>query len=274
MKETICPYFFNVHLFIPMLAKRIIPCLDVHAGRVTRGKKFGKAELGQLSDVGDPSLLALRYNEEGADELVFYDITASVEGRGALLGILRSVARSCFIPLTAGGGIKTVEEIREVLRAGADKVSLNTAALANPLLIKEGAQKFGSQCIVLSIDAQRVGENSWRVYSHGGRKETPWEVREWAMKGVELGAGEIVINSIDADGTKEGYDLKLIRVLADCLPVPVVASGGAGKMEDFALALEYAHADAVLAAGVFHRAEIHIGALKAYLKERGLPIRT
>ncbi|QSR87909.1 imidazole glycerol phosphate synthase subunit HisF [Methylacidiphilum caldifontis] len=256
-----------------MLAKRIIPCLDVHAGRVTRGKQFGKAELGELTDVGDPTLLALKYNEEGADELVFYDITASYEGRGALLDVLRSVARSCFIPLTAGGGIKTVEDIREVLLAGADKVSLNTAALANPALIEEGARKFGSQCIVLSIDAKRVAENSWKVFSHGGRKESAWEVRAWAMKGVELGAGEIVINSIDADGTKEGYDLKLIRVLADMLPVPVVASGGAGKMEDFALALEQGHADAVLAAGVFHRGEIHIGQLKSYLKKRGFPIR-
>ncbi|TFE70250.1 imidazole glycerol phosphate synthase subunit HisF [Methylacidiphilum sp. Yel] len=256
-----------------MLAKRIIPCLDVHAGRVTRGKKFGRAELGELTDVGDPTLLALKYNEEGADEIVFYDITASHEGRGVLLNVLESVARRCFIPITAGGGIRTLEDIRQVLLSGADKVSLNTAALENPSLIADGAKKFGSQCIVLSIDAKRKQTNIWKVFSHGGRKETPWEVGSWAMKGVEMGAGEIVINSIDADGMKEGYDLDLIRSLSHTVSVPVVASGGAGKMEDFALALEIGQADAVLAAGVFHRGEIHIAELKKYLKERGLAIR-
>ncbi|CAB4244319.1 Imidazole glycerol phosphate synthase subunit HisF [Methylacidimicrobium sp. AP8] len=256
-----------------MLARRIIPCLDVHAGRVTRGKRFGRAESGGLRDVGDPIELAARYNDQGADELVFYDITASVEGRAALLDVLRAVSDRCFIPLTAGGGVRTLDDIREMLLAGADKVSINTAALAEPKLIRAGAERFGSQCIVLSIDVRRSGPGSWLVCSHGGRRETGWEALDWARKGVELGAGEIVCNSIDCDGMKSGYDCSLIRRLADALPVPVVASGGAGRIEDFGEVFLSGHADAALAAGIFHSGEVAISEVKRYLQARGIPVR-
>ncbi|WP_020494176.1 imidazole glycerol phosphate synthase subunit HisF [Verrucomicrobium sp. 3C] len=256
-----------------MLAKRIIPCLDVHAGRVTRGVQFGRAEEGALRDVGDPVGLAARYNEEGADELVFYDITASVEGRKTLLDVLRAVSDRCFIPLTAGGGVRTADDIREMLLAGADKVSVNTAALANPDLIRAGAERFGSQCIVLSVDVRRTGSESWRVFSHGGRRPTEWEVLDWAGKGVDLGVGEVVCNSIDCDGMKSGYDEALIRILADALPVPVVASGGAGKIEDFGEVFLSGHADAALAAGMFHSGEVSIPEVKGYLRTRGIPVR-
>ncbi|MDD4932736.1 MAG: imidazole glycerol phosphate synthase subunit HisF [Methylacidiphilaceae bacterium] len=256
-----------------MLAKRIIPCLDVHAGRVTRGEQFGRAEEGGLRDVGDPVGLAARYNEEGADELVFYDITASVEGRKTFLDVLRAVSDCCFIPLTAGGGVRTTEDIREMLLAGADKVSINTAALADPDLIRAGAERFGSQCIVLSVDVRRTGPESWCVFSHGGRRPTEWEVLDWARKGVALGAGEVVCNSIDSDGMKGGYDEPLIRLLADALPVPVVASGGAGKIEDFGAVFLSGHADAALAAGIFHSGEVSIPEVKAYLRTQGIPVR-
>lgn len=257
-----------------MLARRIIPCLDVHAGRVTRGQQFGRAEEGGLRDVGDPIGLAARYDEDGADELVFYDITASVEGRTTLLDVLRAVSDRCFIPLTAGGGVRTVEDIREMLLAGADKVSVNTAALAEPGLIRAGADRFGSQCIVLSIDVRRTGPGTWRVCSHGGRRETDWEALDWARKGVELGAGEVVCNSIDCDGMRSGYDRLLIRLLADALPVPVVASGGAGKIEDFGEVFLAGHADAALAAGIFHSGEVSIPEVKRYLRTRDVPVRT
>ncbi|MGD9897118.1 MAG: imidazole glycerol phosphate synthase subunit HisF [Candidatus Methylacidiphilaceae bacterium] len=256
-----------------MLAKRIIPCLDVHAGRVTRGQQFGRAEEGGLRDVGDPVGLAARYNEEGADELVFYDITASAEGRKTLLDVLRAVSDRCFVPLTAGGGVRTIDDIREMLLAGADKVSVNTAALADPGLIRAAAERFGSQCIVLSVDVRRTGSGSWRVFSHGGRRTTEWEVLDWARQGVELGAGEVVCNSIDCDGMKSGYDASLIRLLADALPVPVVASGGAGKIEDFSEVFLSGHADAALAAGIFHSAEVSLPVLKEHLRALGIPIR-
>lgn len=256
-----------------MLARRIIPCLDVHAGRVTRGQQFGRVEEGGLRDVGDPVGLAARYNEEGADELVFYDITASVEGRTTLLDVLRAVSDRCFIPLTAGGGVRTLDDIREMLLAGADKVSVNTAALADPDLIRAGAERFGSQCIVLSIDVRKTGPESWRVFSHGGRRPTEWEVLDWARKGVELGAGEVVCNSIDCDGMKGGYDGSLIRLLADALPVPVVASGGAGKIEDFGEVFLSGHADAALAAGILHSGEVAIPEIKTYLRTQGIPVR-
>ncbi|QSR85661.1 imidazole glycerol phosphate synthase subunit HisF [Methylacidimicrobium sp. B4] len=256
-----------------MLARRIIPCLDVHSGRVTRGQQFGRAEEGGLRDVGDPIALAARYNDQGADELVFYDITASVEGRTALLDVLCAVSDRCFIPLTAGGGVRTLEDIREMLLAGADKVSVNTAALADPSLIRAGAERFGAQCIVLSIDVRRTGPGSWQVCSHGGRRETPWEVLAWARKGVELGAGEVVCNSIDSDGMKNGYDRALVRLLADALPVPVVASGGAGKIEDFGEVFLSGHADAALAAGIFHSGEVSIPEVKRFLRAQGVPVR-
>lgn len=257
-----------------MLAKRIIPCLDVHAGRVTRGQQFGRAEEGGLRDVGDPVGLATRYNEEGADELVFYDITASVEGRKTLLDALRAVSDRCFIPLTAGGGVRTIEDIREMLLAGADKVSVNTAALADPDLIRTGAERFGSQCIVLSVDVRRTGPESWHVFSHGGRRSTEWEALDWARRGVELGAGEVVCNSIDCDGMKSGYDVPLIRLLADELPVPVVASGGAGRIEHFGEVFLEGHADAALAAGIFHSGELSIPEVKGYLRAQGVPVRS
>ncbi|VVM06679.1 cyclase [Methylacidimicrobium cyclopophantes] len=256
-----------------MLAKRIIPCLDVHAGRVTRGEQFGRAEEGGLRDVGDPVGLAARYNDEGADELVFYDITASVEGRKSLLDVLRAVSDRCFIPLTAGGGVRTIEDIREMLLAGADKVSVNTAALADPELIRAGAERFGSQCIVLSVDVRRTGPGSWRVFSHGGRRPTEWEALDWARRGVELGAGEIVCNSIDCDGMKSGYDWPLIHLLSGELSVPVVASGGAGKIEDFAEVFCLGQADAALAAGIFHSGEVSIPSVKAYLRSQAILVR-
>ncbi len=256
-----------------MLARRIIPCLDVHAGRVTRGQQFGRAEEGGLRDVGDPIGLASRYNEQGADELVFYDITASVEGRKTLLDVLEAVSDRCFIPLTAGGGVRTVDDIREMLLAGADKVSVNTAALADPDLIRAGAERFGSQCIVLSVDVRSTGPEVWHVFSHGGRRATGWEALDWARRGVELGAGEVVCNSIDCDGMKGGYDRALIRRLADALPVPVVASGGAGRVEDFGEVFRSGHADAALAAGIFHSGEVSIPEVKRHLRDLGVPVR-
>src|SRR6059036_128741 len=217
-----------------MLAKRVIPCLDVHDGQVTRGVRFGRAEAGELRNVGDPVELALRYNEQGADEMVFFDITASAHGRKTMMDVIERVAEKCFMPLTVGGGIRAVDDMQRMLRAGADKVSINSAALADPDLIRAGAEKFGSQCIVVSIDAKRVAADRWEVFSHGGRKATGLQVVEWAGRAVELGAGEIVLNSIDADGTREGFDLVITRRVSESVGVPVVASGGAGNLEHLA----------------------------------------
>src|SRR5213594_3730238 len=217
-----------------MLARRVIPCLDVHAGNVTRGVQFGKAEAGELRNVGDPVELALRYNEQGADEMVFFDITASAHGRATMTEVIRRVADQCFMPLTVGGGLRTVDDLNAMLKAGADKVSINTAALANPELIRAGAEKFGSQCIVVSIDAKRVAPGRWEVFSLGGRKPTGLEAVQWARRAVELGAGEIVLNSIDADGTKAGFDVVITRRISEAVGVPVVASGGAGTLEHLA----------------------------------------
>src|SRR5882724_2483032 len=217
-----------------MLAKRVIPCLDVHDGHVTRGVQFGKAEAGELRNVGDPVELALRYNEQGADEMVFFDITASAHGRKTMTDVIERVAEQCFMPLTVGGGIRAVDDMQTMLRAGADKVSINSAALAYPELIRAGAEKFGSQCIVVSIDAKRVAADRWEVFSHGGRKATGLQAVEWAGRAVELGAGEIVLNSIDADGTRAGFDLVITRRVSESVGVPVVASGGAGKLEHMA----------------------------------------
>jgi cyclase len=198
-----------------MMAKRVIPCLDVHDGKVTRGVQFGRAEAGELRNVGDPVELAMRYNEQGADEMVFFDITASAHGRATMVSVIERAADQCFMPLTVGGGLKSVDDLYTMLRAGADKTSINSSALANPGLIRQGAEKFGSQCIVVSIDARRVGPDKWEVFSHGGRKATGLDAVEWARRAVSLGAGEIVLNSIDADGTKAGFDLVITRRISE-----------------------------------------------------------
>ena len=256
-----------------MLAKRVIPCLDVHDGQVTRGVRFGKAEAGELRNVGDPVELALRYNEQGADEMVFFDITASAHGRKTMTGVIERVAEKCFMPLTVGGGIRAVDDMQTMLRAGADKVSINSAALADPILIRAGAEKFGSQCIVVSIDAKRVASERWEVFSHGGRKPTGLEAAGWAQRAVGLGAGEIVLNSIDADGTKAGFDLVITRRISESVGVPVVASGGAGKLEHMAEVLLEGKADAVLAASIFHFGEYTVQEVKQFLAGKGIPVR-
>lgn len=250
-----------------MLAKRIIPCLDVDHGRVVKGKQFQN-----LRDVDDPVKLGKWYSECGADELVFYDITATHEKRALFVDVVRAVAAELTIPFTVGGGIRSAEDFREMLLAGADKVSVNSAAVARPELISESAERFGSQCVVLSIDAKRNGHGSWDVYVEGGRKNTGIDAVEWAVRGAELGAGEICMNSMDADGEKNGYDLELNHILAEKLPIPVIASGGAGKKEDF-LDVFRAGADAALAASVFHFGTIPIDGLKIYLSAEGIPMR-
>ena len=251
-----------------MHTKRIIPCLDVKAGRVVKGTNF----VG-LRDAGDPVELAATYDIEGADELVFLDITASVEERKAMLDVINKTAGEVFMPLTVGGGISTVEDIRNALRAGADKTSVNSAAVKNPQLIAEGAKLFGSQCIVLAIDARRCGENKWEVYVHGGRTPTGIDAVEWAKQGVALGAGEILLTSMDADGTKNGYDIPLTKAVSEAVNVPVIASGGAGKLEDFYEVLTEGGADAVLAASVFHYKTFTIQQVKEYLRDRGIEVR-
>lgn len=276
-----------------MMAKRVIPCLDVHDGKVTRGVQFGVAEKGGLRNVGDPVELALRYNEQGADEMVFFDITATAHGRGTMVDVIERAADQCFMPLTVGGGIKSVDDMYTMLRAGADKISINSSALARPELIREGAEKFGSQCIVVSIDAKKVsgmgvspvsfGQNRtgetpvpqerWEVFSHGGRKSTGLDAVEWAKRAVALGAGEIVLNSIDADGTKAGFDLVITRRISESVGVPVVASGGAGSLEHMAEVLLEGKADAVLAASIFHFGTYTVGDVKRFLASEGIPVR-
>ena len=256
-----------------MLAKRVIPCLDVHDGHVTRGVQFGKAEAGELRNVGDPVALALRYNEQGADEMVFFDITATAHGRATLLAGLARAADECFMPRPGGGGIRSVQDMHALLRAGADKTSINSSALATPALISQGAEKFGSQCIVVSIDAKKVAPGRWAVFSHGGRKATGLDAVEWAKKAVALGAGEIVLNSIDADGTKAGFDLEITRRISESVGVPVVASGGAGTLEHMAAVLLEGKADAVLAASIFHFGQFTVGEVKKYLASRNIPVR-
>ncbi len=255
-----------------MLTKRVIPCLDVANGRVVRGVKFSADK-----DAGDPVQLAAAYNEQGADELVFYDITASHERRGIMLDVLERTAREVFIPLCVGGGLRSVDDMWRVLRAGADKTSINSSAVANPDLINQGAERFGSQCIVLSIDAKRTiepdGRRWWQVYVNGGRVATGKDALAWAVEGVARGAGELVLNSIDADGTREGYDLELLREVNARVEVPVVASGGAGALEHFAQAFLEGHAHAVLAASVFHYGVYTIRQVKEYLAAQGLPMR-
>jgi len=256
-----------------VLAKRVIPCLDVHGGQVTRGVQFGRAEEGGLRNVGDPVELAVRYNNQGADEMVFFDITASAHGRATIVDVIERTADQCFMPLTVGGGIRTVDDMHAMLLAGADKVSINSSALATPDLIRTGAEKFGSQCIVVSIDCKRVGPDRWEVFSHGGRKSTGLETVEWAKRAVSLGAGEIVLNSIDADGTKAGFDLEITRRVSESVGVPVVASGGAGSLEHMADVLEAGRADAVLAASIFHFGEYTVSDVKNFLAQRKIPVR-
>lgn len=252
-----------------MLAKRIIPCLDVTGGRVVKGINFV-----DLVDAGDPVEIARNYDAQGADELVFLDITASSDARGTMVDVVRRTAEQVFIPLTVGGGIRTADDIRRMLLAGADKTSVNTAAILRPDLIREGAERFGSQCIVLAIDARRVpGENRWKVFTHGGRNETELDAVEWAVRGVELGAGEILLTSMDADGTCAGYDCGLTRAVSDAVGVPVIASGGAGTLEHLAEVLDRGRADAVLAASIFHFGTFTVPQAKEFLKAKGIPVR-
>lgn len=251
-----------------MLTKRIIPCLDVKEGRVVKGTNF----VG-LRDAGDPVELAAAYDTEGADELVFLDITATYEERKAMLDVIRKTAGKVFMPLTVGGGISSVADIRNALRAGADKTSLNSAAVNNPQLLAEGAKLFGRQCIVLAIDARKSGEGKWEVYVQGGRKATGIDAVEWAKKAVDLGAGEILLTSMDADGTKNGYDIHLTKAVSSAVNVPVIASGGAGKLEDFYEVLTEGGADAVLAASVFHYKTFTIKQVKEYLRSRDIEVR-
>lgn len=250
-----------------MLAKRIIPCLDVNHGRVVKGKQFH-----HLQDVDDPVALGKYYSDSGADELVFYDITATHEGRETFVDTVKAIAEELTIPFTVGGGIRKADDFRTMLLAGADKVSVNSAAVMHPEIIRESAERFGNQCVVLSIDGKRNDQGGWDVYIEGGRKNTGISVLEWARKGMELGAGEICMNSIDTDGEEKGYDLELMHTLSEQLSIPVIASGGAGKMEDFLKAFE-AGSDAALAASVFHFGEIAIPDLKKYLAAHGIPVR-
>ena len=251
-----------------MHTKRIIPCLDVNAGRVVKGIQFVN-----LIDAGDPVETAAAYDKAGADEVVFLDITASSDARKTVVDMVRRVAEKVFIPFTVGGGIRTVDDFRQILREGADKVAVNSAAIANPTLIADAADKFGSQCVVLAIDAKRRKDGGWNIFKNGGRIDCGIDAVEWAVKGVELGAGEILLTSMDCDGTKEGYDLELTRIISDSVGVPVIASGGAGTMEHFYDALTTGGADAALAASLFHFKELEIMEVKEYLKNKGVPVR-
>ena len=252
-----------------MITKRIIPCLDVTGGRVVKGVNFVN-----LIDAGDPVEAAIEYDRQGADELVFLDITATSDNRASMYDVVRRTAENVFIPLTVGGGIRTVEDIRLMLNSGADKISVNSSAVANPDLIRAGAERFGKQCIVLAIDARRVpGEHRWEVFTHGGRRNTGIDAVEWAQKGVELGAGEILLTSMDADGTQNGYDLELTRTIADAVSVPVIASGGAGNLEHLYEVFTKGNAHAVLAASIFHFGTYTVPQAKEYLAARGIPVR-
>ncbi len=270
-----------------MLTKRIIPCLDVDAGRVVKGASFVN-----LQDAGDPAELAAFYDREGGDELVFLDITASADSRDTMVDVVRRVSEQVFIPLTVGGGIRTLEDVRRMLNAGADKVSVNTAAIHNPEIIGKGAAQFGSQCIVVAIDAKRVAaapsgsprpavdaalalddQSRWEIYTHGGRNPTGMDAAKWAAQAVERGAGELLLTSMDADGQLNGYDLELTAAISGAAPVPVIASGGAGRLEHLYDALEQGRADAVLAASIFHFGAYRIAQAKEYLSRRGIPVR-
>lgn len=251
-----------------MLKKRIIPCLDVKGGRVVKGVKFEN-----LRDMGDPAELAARYYEEGADEVVFLDIGASKEERATTLDVVRRTAEMLFIPLTVGGGIRTVEDVQEALSAGADKVSMNTAAVLRPELIAEASARFGAQCVVVAIDAKQVAPGKWEVFTHGGSKPTGKDAVAWAREVAQRGAGEILLTSMDRDGTKDGYDVELTRAVAEAAGIPIIASGGAGKIEHFGDALEAAGADAALAASLFHERSLTVGQVKRHCIERAILIR-
>ena len=252
-----------------MLTKRISPCLDVHNGRVVKGVNFVN-----LRDAGDPVEIAAAYDRAGADELVFLDITASSDARNTVVDMVRRVAETVFIPFTVGGGIRTVEDFRALLREGADKISVNSAAIMRPELIREAADKFGSQCVVVAIDARRREDGSgWNIYKNGGRVDMGMDAVEWAKKVCELGAGEILLTSMDCDGTKAGYDMELTRMIAENVPVPVIASGGAGRLEHFHEVLTAGKADAALAASLFHYKELEIREVKTYLQKRQVPVR-
>ncbi|OGI20431.1 MAG: imidazole glycerol phosphate synthase subunit HisF [Candidatus Melainabacteria bacterium RIFCSPHIGHO2_02_FULL_34_12] len=251
-----------------MLAKRIIPCLDIKDGRVVKGTKFLN-----LKDAGDPVELAKYYNEQGADELCFLDITASHEERKTIIEIVEAVAKQVFIPFTVGGGISTVDQMKDILRAGADKITINTSAIKNPDLIKEGARAFGSQCIVLAIDAKKEKAAKWKVYIKGGRENTGLDVIEWAKKAVSLGAGEILLTSMDADGTKEGYDIELTKAVVDAVNVPVIASGGAGKIEHVTEVFKKTNCDAALLASILHYKDVSIKQIKELMKKEMVAVR-
>ncbi len=250
-----------------MLAKRIIPCLDVDNGRVVKGVKFV-----DIRDAGDPVAVARRYNQEGADEITFLDITASSDNRATLVSVIEQVAAEVFIPLTVGGGIRTLPDIRRMLNAGADKVAINTAAIIEPSLVQQAANKFGSQCIVVAIDAKSVGDH-WEIFTHGGRKTTGLDAIEWAYTMATYGAGEILLTSMDRDGTKIGFDNQLTRAVAEAVPIPVIASGGVGNLQHLVDGVQQGGADAVLAASIFHFAEYSLAEAKHYMAEQGIPVR-
>lgn len=251
-----------------MLAKRIIPCLDVNAGRVVKGVNFV-----ELRDAGDPVEIARRYDEQGADELTFLDITASSDHRSIILNVVEQVAEQVFIPLTVGGGVRTVDDVRKLLNAGADKVSINTAAVNNPSVVAEAANKVGSQCIVVAIDAKQTAPGRWQVFTHGGRNNTGLDAVEWAVRVSELGAGEILLTSMDRDGTRAGFDLELTRAVSDAVPVPVIASGGVGSLAHLAEGVSEGRADAVLAASIFHFGEYTVREAKELMRSRGIEVR-
>jgi cyclase len=250
-----------------MLAKRIIPCLDVTAGRVVKGVNFV-----ELKDAGDPVEIAKRYNDAGADELTFLDITASSDDRDLILHIIEAVAEQVFIPLTVGGGVRKVEDVRRLLNAGADKVGINTAAVANPQLVADASGYFGSQCIVVAIDAKRV-DGHWEVFTHGGRKPTGLDAVEWARKMEAMGAGELLLTSMDRDGTKSGFDLDLTRAISDAVDIPIIASGGVGNLQHMVDGIKIGHADAVLAASIFHFGEYTVDEAKRYMQQQGIEVR-
>ncbi|QOL50700.1 imidazole glycerol phosphate synthase subunit HisF [Massilia litorea] len=251
-----------------MLAKRIIPCLDVTGGRVVKGVNFT-----ELRDAGDPVEIARRYDGQGADEITFLDITASSDGRDLILPIIEAVASTVFIPLTVGGGVRKVEDVRRLLNAGADKVSMNTSAVQNPQLVFDASQKHGSQCIVVAIDAKQVAPGRWEVFTHGGRNATGMDAVEWAIQLEKLGAGELLLTSMDRDGTKSGFDLGLTRAVSDAVGIPVIASGGVGSLQDLADGVIDGHADAVLAASIFHYGQHTVQEAKRFMAERGIPMR-
>ncbi len=251
-----------------MLTKRIIPCLDVTAGRVVKGVNFV-----ELRDAGDPVEIARRYNDQGADEITFLDITASSDKRDIILHIIEAVSSQVFIPLTVGGGVRAVEDVRRLLNAGADKVSINTSAVTNPQLVADASSRYGSQCIVVAIDAKQTGPDHWEVFTHGGRNATGLEAVSWAKKMEQLGAGEILLTSMDRDGTKSGFDLELTRRISDSVNIPVIASGGVGNLQHMADGVLEGHADAVLAASIFHYGTYTIAEAKQYMAERNIPVR-